>query len=167
MSSHFSQQMFDSSVRQAFRLAHRCLTVFNELIPLPGRGAYVAVWHQKDILLIKNGYKSYQTFPCGNIKSSEGAHQAALRELYEEVGISANLRDLDLNMVLPYAEKYDHQIVFIFELHLKKRPKISIDNREVVEALWCSTTQALCGQLCEPVREYLEQKNRSLREVVL
>ena len=158
MSSLFSQQMFDLGVRQVFRVAHRCLTMFNDLIPLSGRGAYVAVWHQQKILLIKNGYKSYQTFPCGNIKSSEGVQEAALRELYEEVGICATRQDLELSMVLPYAEQYDHQIVFIFELHLEQRPKISIDNREVVDAFWCSPTQALSGNLCEPVRGYLEQK---------
>ena len=154
----FPQKIFDMGARQAFRAAHRCLKTVNELMPLRGRGAYVAVWHQKEVLLIKNGYKSYKTFPCGSIKSSEGAVSAAIRELYEEDGICAKRQDLDLNMVLPYAEKYDHQIVFIFELFVEQIPKISIDNREVVDAFWCAPEQALNLELCEPVRKYLQQK---------
>lgn len=158
MSRSLPQQILDVSARQLYRLAHCCLTVFNELLPLAGRGAYVAVWHNDKILLIQNGYKSYNTFPCGNVGSSEGVECAAIRELYEEVGIYAHRAALELNMVLPYNERYDHQIVFMFELYLESLPNIRIDHREVVEAYWCTLSEALSKELCTPVRIYLEGK---------
>ena len=85
MNRSFLQQILDLGVRQAYRVAHRCLTVFNTLVPLAGRGAYVAVWYNEHILLIQNGHKSYRTFPPVGMWGHQGIECAAVRGLREEV----------------------------------------------------------------------------------
>ncbi|MBM76509.1 MAG: hypothetical protein CMK59_13970 [Proteobacteria bacterium] len=151
----------DLFARRAYRCAYLLSYAFNKVVPLAGRGSYVAVWKNDQILLIKNGYKSYKTFPCGNINSTEGVKNAACRELYEEVGFRVEPDELRLAMVLPYNEQYEHQIVFIYEMYLNHMPTIRIDHREVVEASWYLRQEALREELCHPVRIYLERKARN------
>jgi ADP-ribose pyrophosphatase YjhB (NUDIX family) len=120
-------------------------------------GALVALWSGGEVLLVRNSYVPYYGLPGGYVRRGESAQEAALRELHEEVGISAKAEQLAkvLDQTHEWEGKHDH--VEIFALELPSRLDVSVDHREVVEAAWWSPERALSLRLFPPVRRMLEQ----------
>lgn len=120
-------------------------------------GALVALWNGGDVLLVKNSYVPYYCLPGGYVRRGETAQEAALRELREEVGISAEAQQLErvLDQRHDWEGKHDH--VEIFALQLPSRLDVQVDHREVVEAAWWAPERALSLRLFPPVRRVLEQ----------
>jgi 8-oxo-dGTP pyrophosphatase MutT (NUDIX family) len=88
----------------------------------------------------------------------ETAREAAVRELREEVGIlvrADELREVD-NRVHAHNGKLDH--VVIFDLELAMRPKVVVDNREIVAATFYPPDEALALPLFPPIRDVIEAK---------
>jgi 8-oxo-dGTP pyrophosphatase MutT (NUDIX family) len=50
-------------------------------------GACVVIVHEDRVLLVKTTYGNAYSLPGGGIKKGESPHDAAIREVYEEVGI--------------------------------------------------------------------------------
>jgi 8-oxo-dGTP diphosphatase len=123
-------------------------------------GALVAMFHDQDILLIRNSYVSYYSLPGGYVRSRETSREAAVRELAEEVGVYAGAERLELALdeQNDWQGKRDH--VEIFVLELAERPHVRIDQREVIRAEWFSPERALRLALFPPIRRLLERRGR-------
>ena len=118
-------------------------------------GVFIAVWHKDKILIVKNSYRKWYIVPCGGIKRNEDRKQAAVRELYEEVGITADPEAL--RYAGNFAERYKYALDngFFYEIALTVMPEIKIDNREVVWARFMKPEQAFELVLNPLVRAYL------------
>ena len=150
--------LFSKVIQKLYKLAYQLQLVSNFFYEKKVRGAYVAVWFNDHILLIQNSYKKYKTLPCGGVKRSEGIAQAAARELWEEVGILSSPEMLELVSVMIRYEEHKEDTVYIFELFLNDKPKIEIDNREVVWASFVDKNTALAENLAPAVNVYLAER---------
>lgn len=123
-------------------------------------GALVMLWNRGELLLIRNSYVPHYGLPGGYIRRGETPEAAAVRELGEEIGISANASDLELvfDRTQPWEGKRDH--VRIFRLEVADRPEVRVDYREVIDAAWWSPEHALTLSLFPPVRTVLEERGR-------
>ena len=121
------------------------------------QGAYVAVWHGERVLVIQNSYRKRMSFPAGGLARGESMLEAAIRELYEEVGIRAEAQQLTYygEIVNPsgYAEDHAH----VFELRCDEAPEVRVDAREVVWARFMAPDEAVAGGVVGVVRLYLER----------
>jgi len=120
-------------------------------------GAYVAVWCQGRVLVIRNSYRRRLSFPAGGLKRGEQPRAAAVRELAEEVGIAADPSELHYHgeIVNPsgYAEDHAH----VFELRPASPPAPRVDGREVVWAEFLHPEEALERGVVGVVRRYLHR----------
>jgi 8-oxo-dGTP diphosphatase len=150
-----ARALTDALYRRFLRLAHPLLRVcLNKLDP-GRRGALVALWHADKILVIKNSYLDFYSLPGGHAKKSESSEDAAIRELYEEVGVTANPRALRRRDDLT-GDFYGR--LSLFELEAEVLPSIRIDNREVVAAEFLTPQQALERELYPPVRALIAER---------
>src|SRR5690242_19072119 len=97
-------------------------------------GALVAIWYEGKILLVQNSYVPYRSLPGGYVHSHETGRDAALRELREETGIHAGAADLQSVIDEQHEWEGKREHIEIFDLDVSERPRIAIDNREVVDA---------------------------------
>ena len=86
-------------------------------------------------LIVKSGYKPYWTFPGGVIDPHETPKEAAIRETFEEIGITVNPQKVEFVAVVnrrsDYAETY--QFVFKVPLALGGLNKIVLQETEIDE----------------------------------
>jgi 8-oxo-dGTP pyrophosphatase MutT (NUDIX family) len=96
-------------------------------------GAQVLVVNETgEVLLTKRADNGYWVLPGGVVDPHEEIHDAAIREVYEEVGITVNT--LQFEAVYPKAKKED--IVFTFVTHdWEGVPQLS---DEVVAVSWAT-----------------------------
>jgi 8-oxo-dGTP pyrophosphatase MutT (NUDIX family) len=101
-------------------------------------GVYIAIWYKAELLIIKNSYRKRLTIPCGRIKPGEDLAEAAVRELYEEVGIK--LEKSQLSFIGEYAGNFKNatDIGSFFEIDMAEMPRVQVDNREVIWAQFMS-----------------------------
>jgi 8-oxo-dGTP pyrophosphatase MutT (NUDIX family) len=132
--------------RTVLRAGYGALIVWSYLRRPTVHGAFVVVMRPPlearaaQILLVQNSYKSGLTVPCGGIRRHETTLAAALRELYEEVGLRAAPDRLvpRHESVTQYRYREDHASFFLLALEPGDDPEIRIDNREVVWAEFVS-----------------------------
>jgi 8-oxo-dGTP diphosphatase len=155
--------LIDRSIQLGYKLAYRMMRVYWRVRRPSTHGALVTLWHQGELLLVQNSYVSYRSLPGGYVGAHETGPEAAVRELREEIGISATTDQLEkvFDEVKDWEGKRDH--VEIFALELQGRPEIRIDHREVIAANWFSPEQALALELFPPIRKILEQRARAAR----
>jgi ADP-ribose pyrophosphatase YjhB (NUDIX family) len=74
----------------------------------------VAIWFKDKILLVRPGYKNVYSLPGGYIKRGENRKTAAIRELEEELNLTAFRKDLKyVDTILTTDEyKYDFYVHF-------------------------------------------------------
>ncbi|MFY9253763.1 MAG: NUDIX hydrolase [Fuerstiella sp.] len=119
------------------------------------KGAYVAVWVNDRVLVIRNSYKRVFSLPAGGVDRSETFRAAAARELCEEVGVCIAETDLTEFGTYQCFEEYKHDTTVVFELQLDCEPTLSPDNREVVCAEFADLDEVQQLPLSETLRKYL------------
>ncbi|HET6746881.1 MAG TPA: NUDIX hydrolase [Candidatus Saccharimonadales bacterium] len=72
------------------------------------------------VLIVKAGYKSYWTFPGGIIDAGETPKEAAIREVFEEVGITVDPSTVDFVAVVNRKSNLAQTYQFIFKTTLTK-----------------------------------------------
>jgi 8-oxo-dGTP diphosphatase len=150
--------VLDRSFQLGYKLAHRMMRFYWGVRRPATHGALVTLWNQGELLLIQNSYVTYRSLPGGYVGRYETGAEAAVRELREEIGITASTDQLEkvYDEVKDWEGKRDH--VEVFELELATRPVIRIDHREVVSAGWYSPDRALALDLFPPIRLILEAR---------
>ena len=150
--------MIDLFFRLAYRNAYRLMRVYWGLRHPQVHGALVAIWHDEKILLVQNSYVPYRSLPGGYVHSHETGRDAALRELREETGIHAVATDLEQVIDEQHEWEGKREHIEIFDLDVKERPRVEIDNREVVHAGFFSPEEALRLNLFPPIRRVIERR---------
>jgi ADP-ribose pyrophosphatase YjhB (NUDIX family) len=156
-----SDKSAPSAIDRAFQLAYVCayrlMRVYWALGHPRTHGALVVLRNAGEVLLVRNSYVAYYSLPGGYVRRHETAREAALRELGEEVGVTANAESLVpvLDQTHDWEGKRDR--VEIFALDVNTRPRVAVDHREVIEASWWSPQRALSLNLFPPLRRVLEE----------
>jgi ADP-ribose pyrophosphatase YjhB (NUDIX family) len=150
----------DRGFQLAYVCAYKLMRAYWKVRRPTTHGALVTLWNQGEVLLVRNSYVRYYTAPGGYVGRRETARQAALRELREEVGVSAENERLE--QVLEERHKWEdkEEHVTIFALELPARPVVEVDHREVIEASWWTPERALALDLFPPLRRVIEQRLR-------
>lgn len=142
-----------------YKIAYRLYLIICFITRQKMTGAYIAVWSDGKILLIKNSYKEKYTIPCGGVNKNESIIQAAVRELKEETGIEIPEKSLRFYKEYINHEEYKEDHIHLFELFLETAPEVKIDNREVIWGEFKTKDQALKYNLFKPVKDYLLSKS--------
>jgi 8-oxo-dGTP diphosphatase len=150
--------MIDRLYRVAYRGAYQMMRVYWAVLRPQVHGALVAIWHDGEILLVRNSYVRYYSLPGGYVHRGETGRDAAIRELLEETGIRAAPSDLRILLDHQHHWEGKREHVEIFELDVPVRPTIKVDNREVIEAKFFPPKKALELELFEPLRRVIEQR---------
>jgi len=101
------------------------------------------LWVNGELLLVRTSYRNEFTFPGGYINVNETPVSAARRELAEEVNIEIIESNLRFEKIIEYHEYGRFVTDVFFTCKLNKYPQISIDNREIVEAIFVEPDNAL------------------------
>lgn len=157
------RRLMDAIWRTVLRAGYGALLVWSFLRRPSVHGAFVIVMRPPvearttQILLVRNSYKSGLTVPCGGIRRHETTLAAALRELYEEVGLRAAPERLEPihEGVMQYRYREDHASFFLLALEPGEEPEIRIDNREVVWAGFVALDDAMELDLVPHLRELI------------
>ena len=145
--------------RLILKLAYRALLTLWFFTKPTVYGVYIAIWYQADLLMIKNSYRKRLTIPCGRMKRGEDPAEAAVRELYEEVGIKLEKSKLTFAGKYTGKFKYATDIGSVFEVELAESPQIRVDNREVVWAQFMPLEQISKLCLNPTVKSWLDQRD--------
>lgn len=78
------------------------------------------------LLIVKANYKPYWTVPGGIIDEGETPKQAAVREVFEEVGIRLDERDLAFVLVADRISNHLQTYQFLFKANLANEAKKQI-----------------------------------------
>jgi 8-oxo-dGTP diphosphatase len=150
--------MSDALWRIALRCAYRLLRVWWWLFRPEVHGAYVAVWRDDQLLLIRNSYRRGETVPCGAIGRRESVRAAAASELAEEVGIVVGEDELSFacEVTVAFESKTDH--AHFFELRVGGEVPVRIDRREVSWAEFVPAAELADRPLVPHLRAYLDQR---------
>ncbi len=93
-------------------------------------GVAVAVWLGETVLGVRHSYKPGLRLPGGGVGPREAHHQAAVRELREEVGLSLDAAKLRLIA----STRTQCGPVYLYETQIEAMPELTIDRREIIEA---------------------------------
>ena len=147
--------VLDAFARSCYRAAYCALRLWWFVRRPHVHGAFVAVWFEGALLLIRNSYRGGETIPCGRVESGETARAAARRELLEEVGIDAPEHELGLALEFELWFEHKHDRATIFEWHPPGRPVIRVDAREVVWGQFVPESELQARPLAPHVIRYL------------
>jgi len=127
-------RIFDGAVRAAYRAGYRAMQVIWRIRPPDQAGVGVLVRHNGHVLAVRHSYRPGYTIPGGGVGRGEEPRATAVRELAEELSLTARPDDL----VYRRRVRNTH----VYELRLAEAPEIRIDNREIVEAVFLTPAEA-------------------------
>jgi ADP-ribose pyrophosphatase YjhB (NUDIX family) len=152
--------MLDALHRKALRAAYLAMRAYWALVRPATHGVLVAVWHGGEVLLVRNGYQPRVSLPGGYRRRGEDPVAAARRELREEVGLTVEAAELDLLFTMRHRWLGKDEHVAVLEHRPARRPTVTIDGREIVEAWFLGPAEALRLELLPPVRRAIEEAGR-------
>ena len=156
--------MLDLLARAGYRIAYRVLRVWWFVWRPDVHGAFVAVWYEGALLLIRNSYRAGETIPCGQVDRGETVRAGARRELREEVGLDAPEHELTLALEFTIAFEHKRDRATVFEWYPVERPRVRVDAREVVWADFVPAEDLAGRPLAPHVARYLAwRKERGAR----
>jgi len=150
-------RLFDRVIRSLYKAAYQSHLFVNFFLRPKAQGAYVAVWHDNQVLLIRNSYKSAYTLPCGGIERGETPREAACRELKEEVGLNLPINAFQRVYETINLTEFKQDHIILYEVRLSTPPRPKPDGREVIWAGLRQPDEALNMPLFPPVLDYLLQ----------
>ena len=118
---------------------------------------------QRRVLLVDPVYKPFWDLPGGMVEANEAPHQAALRELHEELGLVVELKGLlSVEWVAP-RDPWDDLIMFVFDGGTVTSDVASDLNPkdEELRAVGWYTSDQVAGLLREDVWERTRQALRA------
>ncbi len=155
-----SHPLTDCLYRQLYRAAYGIMRIFWFVFRPLTRGVNVALWHDGELLVVRNSYRPGYSLPGGYIRFRESARAAAVREVREELRLTVAEHELDAWGQIEVRQEYKRDRVMVFELHCAKPPAIRVDKREVVAARFLQP-EAEATLSCEaPLAAYLAAKRR-------
>ena len=110
------------------------------------------------VLLVKNSYRPQLTLPGGYVRAREDRRTTAARELREEVGIKVQPKRLVHAYHGTHLFEHRKDTLDIYELDLDAAPKVTVDQREVVEAEFHTPDEALGMSIVPHLEEYLSRR---------
>ncbi len=146
----------DRGFQLAYIAAYQLMRAYWRVRRPTTHGSLVAIFNAGELLIVRNSYVSYYCVPGGYVRAGETGRDAARRELFEEVGVSAQPEELVLLREETHAWEGKHDHVQIYSLSCNVRPNVNVDRREVVEARWMTPARALGLDLFPPLRRALE-----------
>jgi 8-oxo-dGTP diphosphatase len=146
----------DAAWRSGYRLGFPLLKLWWRIAHPTVEGVYVAVWHGERVLLLRNSYQQAYSFPAGRRGRNEPPHEAAARELREEVGVDVPVHHLVHVEEMTVETRYITDHVHLFELHAEHEPSIDLDHREVIWASFETLAEVRARPLLPVVARYLE-----------
>jgi ADP-ribose pyrophosphatase YjhB (NUDIX family) len=158
MSNRSAPTLVDRGFQLAYVCAYRAMRTYWKVRRPTTEGSLVALWNHGEVLLVRNSYVPYYSLPGGYVRRGESPKDAAVRELAEEVRISASAEQLDLVLDRTHEWEGKHDHVRIFALELPTRPELEVDNREVIDASWWTPERALSLDLFPPLREVIRER---------
>lgn len=160
-----SERVGPSWLDRGFRLgyfgAYRIMRSWWRIRRPTTHGTVVAIWCDGEVLLVRQSYVSYLSGPGGYRKRGESARDAAVRELREELQLSVRPEQLEqaLDVTHDWEGKRDH--VTLFHLELPHRPRIHIDQREVVAATWYAPQEVRGLAVFPPLKRVIAEREAS------
>lgn len=145
-----------------YRAAYMVMNVYWFLRGRRPEGAFVAMWCDGRILLVRTSYQRFHTFPGGGRKRNEPHLETALREAREEVGVALSrqmLRRVDGDVDPAY---FARERIVLYEAHFDQTPDIQVDGREIVSAEWFDLTQPETQNLWPLFMTYMKFKREQL-----
>jgi 8-oxo-dGTP pyrophosphatase MutT (NUDIX family) len=142
-----------------YRAAHLVLRAYWLLRRPETHGALVALWFEGKILVIRSSYRSTHSLPGGYVKRGEKSRAAALRELWEELGIRVPEGRVKhaWHGSLPFEHRTD--TLDIFEAELEAPFHLEPNGRELIWAEWKTPDEARAMSIVPHLREYLESRD--------
>jgi ADP-ribose pyrophosphatase YjhB (NUDIX family) len=147
----------DKLVRLLLKAAYFANIIFCFVFRPATKSAIVAVWLKNKVLIVKNSYYHKYVIPGGFINRGENPVEAAVREVKEEIGVSADPHQLKKVCIIKATFHYKRETINCFELILNDPPPIQLDYREVVWAEFITLPKALNLKLSSPVRMFLHK----------
>lgn len=148
----------DWSYRLIYRHGFRLARLIWRLTQPHQAGALVMLWHGHEVLLLRTSYQDVWTAPGGGITADEAPVDAAVRELAEEIGLRLKPEDLRLVLVTEHLWYNRYDRVHLFEVQNQSWPKLTLDNREVVEARFVTLAEARTFALAPHLQDYFRAK---------
>ncbi len=118
--------------------------------------AYVLIIVNDEVLLVKGwlGSQNKWHLPGGGLNRRERPNIAAQRELKEEVGIDISTADLVTLNEEPLRTKLGYNY-YLFTLNLPQKPNLSINNIEILEAVFVPIITLATLQLNEELKYFV------------
>ena len=151
-------RLYEKIAQLFLKLAYKSIIFLWFFTSLTVNGVFIAIWYKEKLLMIRNSYKKSFTIPCGRIKRDEDSADAAVRELYEEVGIRVDKRQIKFIGI--YKTNYNNieDIGNFYEIEMTEFPILKVDNREVFWSQFMPLDQIAALNLNPTVKAWLDHR---------
>lgn len=118
---------------------------WEQTLPSKIMSACLAIRHNGTVLMVKASYKDYWSLPGGVIDENESPLAAAIRETYEETGVTINPDDCTPLGITYVGPKNGHRdrVSFAFVTDASSSDfNFAVPNEEIDDIAWVSLSEA-------------------------